>query len=90
MLTAERLSKRAHMGLKALLGNIDVLITWLMNANYITAYLMPEMPIVASREFSSVHFYSAAFMGKRKILIDMFNAVILNTRFSIFMCVKFH
>lgn len=38
--------------LTALLGNIDVLITWLMNANYITAYLMPEMPIPASREFS--------------------------------------
>lgn len=31
-----------------MLGYIDVLITWLMNANYITAYLMPEMPIAAS------------------------------------------
>lgn len=38
--------------LTALLGCIDVLITWLMNANYITAYLMPEVPIAASREFS--------------------------------------
>lgn len=47
--------------LTALLGYIDVLITWLMNANYITAFLMPEMPIAASSEFSPVHFYSPGF-----------------------------
>lgn len=41
----------------ALFGYIDVLITWLMNANYITVYLMPKMPIATSSEFPSGHFY---------------------------------
>ncbi len=56
--------------LTALLGYIDVLITWLMNANYISAFLMPEMPIAASSEFSSVHFYLPGFheeTSKRKM-----------------------
>ena len=37
-----------------------------MNANYITAYLMPEMPIAESSEFSTVHFYSSGFHGGKK------------------------
>lgn len=47
--------------LTALFGYIDVLITWLLNANYTAAYLMPYMPIAVANEFPPATFYSSVF-----------------------------
>lgn len=47
--------------LTALLGYIDVLITWLLNANYAAAYLMPHMPIALPNEFPPAAFYLSVF-----------------------------
>lgn len=69
ILAAESQGKEHISVLTALLGYIDVLITWLMNANYITAYLMPEMPIAASSEITAVHFYSPASLGEENLFL---------------------
>lgn len=52
--------------LTALLGYIDVLITWLLNANYAAAYLMPNMPIAVPNEFSPCHLLFLSLLCWRK------------------------